>query len=289
MTRVAFLGTGTMGAPMVRNLLGSGFEVHVWNRTTAKAASLREDGAVLAETPASAAEGADVLVTMLLDGDSTVRAAGEALNSLPPDAVWLQMGTIGLSGMSEVVSACDGVSLVDAPVLGTRAPAEQGTLTILAAAVPEVRPRAEEVFDAVGQRTIWVSEDATTAAGTKLKLAANNWVLELTNAVGESLALAQNLGLDPNLFLEAIRGTATDSPYAHLKGSAILRDELAPSFTVSAAHKDAALVAEAAGDSLRLDLARAAKERFRRAEQAGYAEADMAAAYFASFPERHDG
>ncbi|MGJ7906545.1 NAD(P)-dependent oxidoreductase [Actinopolyspora sp. H202] len=290
MTKVAFLGTGTMGAPMARNLLSSGFEVRVWNRTSAKAEPLRAAGAVRAETPAAAAEDADVLVTMLLDGDSTMRAAGSALESLTPGALWLQMGTIGLSGMSEVVSSLDSrVSLVDAPVLGTRVPAEQGTLTILAAAAPELRTRAEEVFEAVGQRTVWVSDDAASAAGTKLKLVANNWVLALTNAVGESLALARSLGVDPDLFLDAIKDTATDSPYAHLKGAAILRGELTPSFTVHGAHKDAKLIAEAADDSVRLDLALAAKERFRRAEQAGYAEADMAAAYFASFLAENSG
>ncbi|NYH78365.1 3-hydroxyisobutyrate dehydrogenase [Actinopolyspora biskrensis] len=283
MTTVAFLGTGAMGAPMASNLLGAGFDVRVWNRTQDRAAPLRTEGAVVADTPAEAAHNADVLVTMLLDAEATVRAGSEAVEALGPGSVWVQMGTIGLEGMDRVRQFAQGVALVDAPVLGTRSPAEQGTLTVLAAADPEVRPAVQPMLDTVGQRTMWVGEDATLASGTRLKLAVNSWVLTLTNAVGESLALSQHLGLDPNLFLEAIDGTATDSPYAHLKGAAILNDRLAPSFTVHGAGKDASLVREAAGDSLRLDLIRAAGERFRRAEEAGYANSDMAAAYFASF------
>ncbi|WP_017974569.1 NAD(P)-dependent oxidoreductase [Actinopolyspora halophila] len=283
MTTVAFLGTGTMGAPMVSNLLGAGFDVRVWNRSQDKAAPLRAEGAVVADTPAEAAHNADVLVTMLLDTEATARAGGEAVEVLGPESVWVQMGTIGLEGMDRVRQLAQGVSLVDAPVLGTRSPAEQGTLTVLAAADPEVRPTVQPLLDTVGQRTMWVGEDVTLASGTRLKLAVNSWVLTLTNAVGESLALSRHLGLDPNLFLEAIDGSATDSPYAHLKGSAVLNDRLAPAFTVRGAGKDASLIREAAGDSLNLDLIRAAGERFRRAEEAGYADSDMAAAYFASF------
>ncbi|WP_438387266.1 NAD(P)-dependent oxidoreductase [Actinopolyspora saharensis] len=283
MTTVAFLGTGTMGAPMASNLLGAGFDVRVWNRSRDKAAPLGAEGAMVTDTPPEAAHNADVLVTMLLDTEATVQAGREAVAALGPDSVWVQMGTIGLEGMERVRQLAQEITLVDAPVLGTRAPAEQGTLTVLAAASPEVRSTVRPLLDAVGQRTLWVGEDAAFASGTRLKLAVNSWVLTLTNAVGESLSLARHLGLDPNLFLDAIDGSATDSPYAHLKGSAILNEQLAPSFTVRGAAKDASLISEAAGDSLQLDLIRAAGERLQRAEEAGYADSDMAAAYFASF------
>ncbi|WP_433870093.1 NAD(P)-dependent oxidoreductase [Saccharopolyspora sp. CA-218241] len=282
MTTVAFLGTGAMGAPMVRNLLRAGFTVRVWNRTRTKAEALAEDGAVVADSPSEAARDADVLVTMLIDGEATAGAGREAVGALGDEALWLQMGTIGVRGMAQVVPVASGVHLVDAPVLGTVRPAEQGTLTVLAAAPEAVRDRARQVFDALG-RTMWVGADAAGAAGTRLKLATNAWVLALTNAVGESMALADSLGVDPRDFLEALDGTPTDSPYAHLKGTAILDGDYAPSFTVRGAFKDATLIAEVTGGPLRLDVAEACRERFRRAVEAGHGDEDMAAAYFASF------
>lgn len=281
-TTIAFLGTGTMGEPMARNLLSAGFQVRAWNRTASKAHPLAAAGALVMDTPAEAARGADMLITMLLDGESTVRAAGSACAELPADGVWIQMGTIGLDGMATVVRTAGDTHVADVPVLGTRLPAEQGTLTALAAAAPEIRERLAPVLDAMAERTLWLGTDPTRADGTRLKLAVNSWVLALTNAVGESIALAEHLGASPRSFLDAIRGTATDSPYAQLKGDAILNRALDPSFTTQAASKDADLIAEA-GEQLRLDLAEAARQRLHRAVAAGYGDSDMAAAYFASY------
>ncbi|WP_019854172.1 NAD(P)-dependent oxidoreductase [Actinopolyspora mortivallis] len=283
MTTIAFLGTGTMGAPMARNLLEAGFDVRVWNRTAARAEPLGSAGATVAGTPEEAAGNADVLVSMLLDAEATVETGKAAVPELASEAIWVQMGTIGLSGMDRARKVAEGTPLVDAPVLGTRAPAEEGTLTVLAAAPRRIRTALRPIFDAVGRDTVWVGEDPARAEATRLKLAVNSWILSLTNAVGESMALAEHLGVDPTLFLGAIEGTATDSPYAHLKGSAILNGELAASFTVHGAGKDADLVLEAADHHLRMDLVAAARQRFARAEQAGYGNSDMAAAYYASF------
>ena len=285
MTTVAFLGTGTMGLPMARNLAKAGHQVRAWNRTRAKAEPLADDGVTVVDTPAEAARGADVLVTMLLDTAATVDAARPALAELPHGALWLQMGTIGLAGVTEVAGLVDGVELVDAPVLGTKAPAEGGNLTVLAAGKQAVRAQADPLVDAVGSRTMWISDDAARGDGTRVKLAVNNWVLALTNAVGESLALSEALGVDPQRFLEALDGSPTGSPYAQIKGKAILNNDFTPSFGLDGAHKDATLINEAAGD-LKLDLAQAAKERLRRASEAGHGDDDMAAAYFASFDQR---
>lgn len=284
MTTVAFLGTGTMGLPMARNLRKAGFEVRAWNRTRAKAEQLTSDGVVVTDSPAEAARDADVLVTMLLDGESTLAAGGEAVSALKPGAVWLQMGTIGIPATEQVLGIAGETTVVDAPVLGTKAPAENGSLVVLAAGPENVRERVQPLFDAVGSKTLWVGDDAAQAAGTRLKLVANNWVLTLTNAVGESIALAEDLGVDPQDFLRAIEGTATDSAYAHMKGGAILKGDYTPAFTLSAAAKDAGLIGQATSAKVRLDLSEAVRERFARALTAGHGDKDMAGVYFASRP-----
>lgn len=282
MTTVAFLGTGTMGAPMARNLLSSGFAVRAWNRTRSRAEELTADGATVTDSPAEAARGADVLVTMLLDADATVEAGRAAAAELPDGTPWLQMGTIGLDGLARVAEVAGSTALVDAPVLGTRAPAEQGTLVVLASGPESARELAQSVFDVVGGRTMWLGTSGAGGEGTRVKLAANSWVLALTNAVSESIALAENLGVDPQRFLEAIEGGAVDSPYAHLKGKAILNKDFTPAFGLSGALKDAGLIAEAA-EGLQLDLAAAIRERFARAVEAGHGDEDMAAVYYSSF------
>ncbi|MEE1802745.1 NAD(P)-dependent oxidoreductase [Streptomyces sp. JV176] len=283
---VAVLGTGIMGAAMARSLCRAGLDVRVWNRTRAKAEPLATDGARVAGTPAEAVSGADVVVTMLYDGPAALEAMEAAAPGLRRGAVWLQSTTVGVEAITPLAerAAEQGLLFVDAPVLGTRAPAESGDLLILAAGPQEARGPLAPVLDAVGSRTVWLGEDGTTAAATRLKLVCNSWVLALTNGTAEALSLAKGLGVDPNHFLEAMSGGSLDCGYLHVKSRAILNDDYTPSFTVTTAAKDARLiVAAGAAEGVRLDLAAAGAERFRRAEAQGHGEDDMAATYFASF------
>lgn len=286
---VAVLGTGIMGAAMARNLAkADGLDVRVWNRTRAKAEPLAADGARVADTPAEAVDGADVILTMLHDGPAALRALHDAAPALRPGAVWLQSSTVGVEAIGPLAEFTAGHSLgfVDAPVLGTKEPAEKGLLTILAAGPTEVRDRAERVFSIVGQRTLWVGEDGASGTASRLKLVVNSWVLTLINGTGEALALAKGLDLDPRAFLDAVAGGPLDSPYLRMKSELILSGDYPASFTVSAARKDAQLIAEAAEHAkVRLDLAAAAAERFRRAEVQGHGDEDGAAVYFASFDD----
>jgi 3-hydroxyisobutyrate dehydrogenase len=273
---------------MARNLVKAGFTVRAWNRTRAKAEPLAADGATIADDPVDAARGADILVTMLMDGPATLETGRAAAAALPKGGVWVQMGTIGTAAHDEIalIAKEHGLHLVDAPVSGTRGPAEQGKLVVLASGPASIRDQVQPLFDTLGQRTLWVSENSEHGDGTRLKLAVNAWVLAIGAAIGESLAIADTLGVDPQLVLDTLKGAGTDSPYAQTKGSAILNNELAPQFGLDAAYKDSQLISEAIGDKLRLDIADAASDRYRRAAEAGHGNEDMAAAYFASFPER---
>lgn len=279
------LGTGIMGAAMARNLARAGHTVRVWNRTRAKAEPLAADGAHVADTPAEAVEGADVVVTMVHDGPAAlevVRGAGAR-----PGTKWVQSTTAGIEDVGELAALAREQQLVffDAPVLGTRQPAEDGQLVVLAAGPSEHRDAVAPVFDAIGSRTVWTGEDGAQASATRLKLVANSWVLAVTNATGEALALADGLGVDPQQFFDIIRGGPLDMGYLHAKSRAILDGALTPpSFAVTTAAKDAELIVRAGREhGVRLDVAEAAAQRFRRATELGHGAEDMAAAYFASF------
>src|SRR4051812_2169141 len=216
--RVAVLGTGIMGGPMARNIARAGHEGGAWNRTREKAEPLRDDGVEVVDSPGAAAEGAGVVLTMLADGPAVEQVARDAIDG---DLLWIQSSTVGIEWTERLarLAAERGVEFVDAPVVGTKQPAEDGKLVVLASGPESVRERCEPIFDAIGSRTLWLSEAGT---GTRAKLVANSWVLSVTEAVAETLAFAQATGVDPKLFLELIQGGPLDSPYAQLKGKMIV-------------------------------------------------------------------
>lgn len=274
---VAVLGTGIMGLPMAVNLLRAGLGVRAWNRTKDKALPVGAHGGQVCDTPAEAVAGADFVLTMLANGPAVDDVREAVLGS---GAVWIQSSTIGVQWTDRFAEAAAKahVPFVDAPVLGTKQPAEQGKLVVLASGPEELGARCAPIFDAIGERTIWVGPVGT---GSRLKLVANAWVLALTNATAESVALAEKLGVDPRLFLDAIRGGALDVPYAHLKGGAMISREFPLSFSTNNAAKDARLVLEAAeNDHVDLAGAQAALSHLEAAMKAGYGDEDMAAVYF---------
>ncbi len=282
----AVLGTGTMGAPIARNLLDAGFDVRVWNRTRARAEPLAGAGAAVCDTPADAVRGASFVMTTLADGDvvrETMDGEG-TLGAMDEDAVWLQLATVGVTAAEELADLAHehGVAYVDAPVLGTRAPAEKGELVVLASGPEELRPRCAPVFAAIGKQARWLGEAGT---GSRVKMVVNMWLLAVTEAAAEAIALAEGLGLDPHAFLETMAGSQIDTPYLHLKGEAILERQLEPSFSLRLAEKDAALVLEAAQRAqVDLAVARTVHDQFVRGIELGHGDDDMAATYFATAP-----
>ncbi|TQS41837.1 NAD(P)-dependent oxidoreductase [Cryptosporangium phraense] len=276
-TTVAVLGTGIMGSGMARNIAAAGLPLRVWNRTRSKAEPLAAVGAVVSDTAAAAVAGADIVVTMLFDADSVASAIEDA--DPARGTLWIQTATVGIEGTDRLaaLAAERGLVFVDAPVLGTRKPAEDGALTVLASGPDDVRGRCAPIFDAIGAKTLWVGP---AGQGSRLKLVANLWVATVTTGVAEALALAGNLGLDPALFFEAVGGGATDAPYVHVKGRAMLAGNYDPSFTLEGAAKDTSLiVAAATGSGLELRVAQAVADGFAAGLAAGRGDLDMAAAY----------
>ncbi|HEX5117429.1 MAG TPA: NAD(P)-dependent oxidoreductase [Pseudonocardiaceae bacterium] len=242
MTNVTVLGTGIMGAGMARSLARAGLPVSAWNRDAAKARPLGEAGVTVAADLESAVAGADVVVTMLFDLPAVADVMARALPSMPAGSVWAQTSTVGLDGTDQLAELAGkhGVPFVDAPVLGTRQPAEDGKLLVLAGGPSSVRDVVTPVFDAIGSRTVWVGD--RPGDGHRLKLVANAWVLTVTVGTAQSIGLARDLGLDPQLFLDAIAGGPLDSTYAQLKGKGMIGGEFSPAFTARGAAKDTQLI-----------------------------------------------
>ncbi len=291
---VAVLGAGgTMGFAMARNLARAGLKVRAWNRSRDKAEPLAGDGAVVTGTPAEAAQDAAIVLTMLADADAVfsamdgddgalaVMASQEDLDH----AIWLQMSTIGEQATHRCIGLANryGVGFVDAPVLGTREPAEQGKLVILESGPEQARPRVQPVFDAIGHRTIRAGQ---AGAGTRLKLVANSWVLAVVEAGAETIALAEGLDLDPSLFFQAIEGGALDLPYLRMKGEAIAKRDFAPSFRLTLAAKDAGLVSRSAREhGLDLPLLDLVARRLGEGT-AEHGDKDFSATYLTSSPDQ---
>jgi 3-hydroxyisobutyrate dehydrogenase len=279
--QVAVLGTGIMGAGMARSLLRAGHDVRVWNRTAARAQPLADDGATVAGTAACAVEGAEVVLVMLWDITAVLDVLGAAAGA-SPDAVWLQASTVGPDGMREIAAARPDLRLVDAPVLGTRAPAEQGTLVALLSGSPADLAAAQPAVDGYSARSVRAGEQL--GAASALKLVCNAWVATMNAAVGQSVALAEGLGLDPALFLDAMRGGASDAPYLHMKAELIAKGEFPPSFALDGALKDVELIRAAARSvSVADDVLAGLVAAYGRAVGAGHGDEDMAAVYLA-FP-----
>ncbi|NYD91214.1 NAD(P)-dependent oxidoreductase [Sphingomonas melonis] len=279
---IAVFGAGIIGAPVSRNLARAGYTVRVWNRTAAKADALAADGVTVAASPAEAVRGAGVIVTILKDGPAVQDAIDAAAPEIAPGAIWLQLSTVGVGAIDSLAGYAEQAGLVfyDAPVLGTRQPAEQGQLVILGAGPIDQRGVVQPIFDAIGRKTIWTADRA--GASSRLKLALNAWVLLLTHGAAESLSLVRALGVDPALLFEAVAGGPLDCGYLHAKGKAMLAGDFTPSFSVENGAKDAQLVVDAAtAAGVQVDLAAAGLERFRRVIAAGHGDADIAASFLA--------
>jgi 3-hydroxyisobutyrate dehydrogenase len=269
---VAVLGTGVMGAAMARNAARAGLPVRAWNRTPERAAPLAQDGIDVVATAAEAVDGADLILTVLFDAASveqTIRAAApglrvgrtgtsadaanEALASAlgadatrdgaatPKGPVWIQLSTVGPEETDRLAALAAelGLRFLDAPVSGTRQPAEAGTLVVLAAGDADAREAARPVLDAIGRRTV---ELEAVGEATRLKLVVNGFVLAVSAGAAEGVALSRAIGLDPATFLAALEGGPLDSPFLQLKAPMLRDEDYAVAFSTRNARKDAGLI-----------------------------------------------
>jgi 3-hydroxyisobutyrate dehydrogenase len=275
--RVAFLGIGTMGHAMASRALGAGIPTIVWNRDPDPTRDLGDLGADIAESAADAARRAAIVVTMVTDADVVLAIAKEQgmLAALAPGAIWAQMSTIGDGGMKRVESLVKAerpdVVLIDAPVSGSKQPAEEGQLTIFASGPEAVRERLAPLFDALGRRTIWVG---AVGSGSKLKLVANTWLALGAEAVNVSIALAHQLGLETESVIDALGGGPLVSPWQAAKLPRIAQRDFSVQFGLSLALKDVHLVLEDAGRE-RFPALAALADEWQAVVDRGLGESDL--------------
>jgi 3-hydroxyisobutyrate dehydrogenase-like beta-hydroxyacid dehydrogenase len=269
---IAFCGLGRMGAPMAARLLDAGHQLRVWNRSPGKAGALIEAGATEAGSPAEAAAGAEVVITMLADPaavEEVVSAAG-----LGAGTTLIEMSTIGPDAVRGLAARmAEGVDILDAPVLGSVPQATEGTLKVFVGGDAEVFERLRPVLEAMGTPR----HLGPLGAGASMKLVANSTLGALMTGLAEALALADGLGLDEPDVLDIL----SESPIgvtARGKRPLIERGVYTPNFTLSLAAKDLRLVTEAADAAgVELRVAAAARSWLERADEHGLGDLDYSA------------
>ena len=287
---VAILGVGTMGSAFARRLLGAGLQVSVWDPSGAGAARLASAGARVAATPEDAVRDAGVMLTMVPTIASIEETVPRALAALPQSATWLQMSTIGLEGTDRAIALAKAqrpdVVFVDAPVSGSRAPAEEGKLLILASGPAAALDALAPIFSALGQKTMrW----ERAGSGSRMKLVLNTWLAVLGEGIAETAALAQSLDVSLNDVSTCIGSTALDAPWALSKLDKIERDAFDPDFALALAAKDLHLALDAAKEAnRRLPMAQSIATQWDGALQAGLGNRDVVGAYLALTADNHN-
>jgi 3-hydroxyisobutyrate dehydrogenase len=281
--QAAVLGTGIMGSAMTRNLLAAGLNVIVWDRSAKATAALAGAGAQVAGSAGEAVRDAGVVITMLPTADvvESVVFGGHVADAFAPRAVWAQMGTIGIEATEHMAArlakARPDVLFVDAPVSGSKGPAESGQLLILASGPDAAREPLARPFAAIGRHTVWLGP---AGQGSRLKLVVNAYMSTLIEGVAEAVELAQRLGIDTGQLDAAIEGGPLDAPIADAKLHKIARGDYAPEFPLQWALKDVDLALTAAGGD-GLPLLAALSRQWRAAVDAGHGREDVSAARLA--------
>jgi 3-hydroxyisobutyrate dehydrogenase len=278
--RVAVIGSGTMGTAMGLRLLGAGMPLDVWSRHAASTTPLVSAGGLAHDEASDAVKQADVIITMLPTADITaeVMMGGSVLGAMPSDSTWVQMATIGAEATERLADETrtrrPGVTFVDAPVSGSREPAEKGQLLILASGPPQAAAILEPIFTVLGRATLWLGP---AGAGSRLKLVLNTWLAFQVEGAAEVAALASHLGVADSGLLDALRGNPLASPYALAKLAKMFEQDDHADFSLDLALKDLDLATSEAGTEA-APLAEGIAERWRGLVHNGFSGLDVSAA-----------
>ena len=279
---IAFLGLGTMGEPMAGRLLTAGYPLRVWNRTGSKAGLLVRSGAYRAPYPADAVAKAQIVITMLADPEAAtavVQGSRGVVETLPEGALLVDMSTVdpATSKRLAAVAAERGARFVDAPVYGSKKPAEEGQLVVLAGGDEADIEALLPIFKVLARR---VFHAGAVGAGSALKLAINLVGAHVMTGLATGLNFAEREGISGGLFLEALGEGAFTSPLAAIKGPKMLQGDFSPAFSVDLIAKDLRLVLATARESgTAVPSVEALWQLFLEGASRGHGREDLSAVY----------
>ncbi|ORJ26677.1 NAD(P)-dependent oxidoreductase [Rouxiella badensis] len=279
---VAVIGLGAMGHAFAANLVKKGFTTRVWNRTASRGDALVKAGAVAGKTPRETVEGVDVVITMLSDGETTLAVFnGEdgLLAGLKQGGIVVQMGTLGVEATEQLIELTkkqrpDAV-FFDAPVSGTKAPAEQAQIVVLASGDREAGAAVEPVFGAISKGVKWLGE---AGRASKMKLVVNAWLISMVEGIAESAQLAEELGFTTDDLWNVLDGGPLAVPYIKGKMEMFKTDDYTPQMQLTWALKDINLALKASG-SRKLPVMKNISETWQKAVDAGYGDNDLSVVY----------
>lgn len=280
--QIGFIGLGIMGSRMAANLLKNGYNLTVYNRTPEKAKPLLAKGAAWAENPASLAVGVDILFTILANPQAVQEIAlgpNGFLDSMRPGTIWVDSSTVNPSFTTKMAAEAHerGVHFLDAPVAGTKGPAEQAQLIILAGGETEDVEACQPFFDAMGKKTIHMGPNGM---GTSAKMVVNLVLGEAMLAFSEGLVLGQALGIPLDGLMDLLVGGPVAAPFTAGKRAKIEKGQYEADFPLKWMRKDLQLVSLSGYEQgVALPTANAAKEIFTLAERLGWGEMDFSAIY----------
>ena len=280
--RVGFLGLGTMGTPMASNLLKAGFPLLVWNRTASKTEPLLRLGAKAGKGPAQVASDVDVVITMLAkpqDVEQVVLGPDGVVDGIRSGSVLIDMSTVSPTTSRKLAGAATTkhAEFLDAPVVGSKGPATDGTLVILVGGLPQTLQRVRPILQAMGKTIVHAGGVGT---GSVLKLTTNLMLAHLMAGFAEAVALAKQAGLDPQRFLDVVAASTFASPWYQTKGVGMLKEDFSPHFALKHMRKDLELMGSLAEEvKTQLPVTDAVRKLFIQTEASGRGELDYSAIF----------
>lgn len=280
---VAILGLGAMGHAFATNLLKKGFTVRAWNRTRSRGEDLVAQGLSLFDTPAEAVNNADVIITMLVDGAMTqdyITGNNGIISHVKQNAVIAQMATIGIPAteqlLADITKVRPDVVFLDAPVSGTKKPAENAMITVLASGDHERAAAIDPVFGAIAKGAKWLGKAGN---GSKMKLVVNGWLIALMQGAAETMQLAEKMGFDTDNLWDVLDGGPLAAPYVKAKLDMIKADDFTPQMHLKLAVKDAKLALDAIEDTHKMPALKLTTDVWQKAVDMGLGEEDLSSVY----------
>jgi 3-hydroxyisobutyrate dehydrogenase len=275
--RIGIIGTGMLGRAVATRLLRSGFQVTVYNRTKEKTDELKKLGATVAESPKDLAKFADLVITIVKDAQAVeaVSFGKDGIIQGRHDGLTIaDMSTTNPVSSREIAKKFkeNGIAMLDTPVMGGPAQAENGELVVMVGGDRTVYQNHKTIFGKIGTRTFYLGENG---AGHAMKLAMNLQISMLALSLSESITLVRGAGLDPEVFLEILNSTYFKTGMSTIKGPKMIKGDFKPTFTLKMMKKDLDTINQAAEKfSLSLPMTKLANKIYQDAVEEGLGEID---------------